>query len=98
MLTSEARMAIIRSTEDLGRVIHERRLELGYTQKQLADRAGVTRQWIASIEKGRDRAELGPVLRTIFQLGLDTDVRPAPDPETLDDFRAYFDPINAGAE
>ena len=81
-------MAIIRNSDDLARVIYQRRRELGYTQQQLADRAGVTRQWIASIEKGRDRAELAPVLRTIFQLGLDTDVRPAPDPASLDDFRA----------
>ena len=61
----------IRTTTDLGLVIRDRRRKLGLDQRVLADRVGVSRQWIVEIEKGKPRAEVGLLLRTLETLGLD---------------------------
>ncbi len=60
----------IRNATELGLFIRDRRRALGLDQKTLAERAGVGRQWIVAVEKGRPRAEVGLLLRTIEALGL----------------------------
>src|SRR5262249_14707992 len=64
----------IRTTGDLGALIRHRRLELTLDQRGLADRIGVSREWIIDIEKGKPRAEIGLVLRALKALDLDVDV------------------------
>lgn len=61
---------ILRTPRDIGLAIRERRRAMGLSQDDLAKRAGVSRQWIIEAEKGRPRAELGLVLRTLTALGL----------------------------
>jgi HTH-type transcriptional regulator/antitoxin HipB len=61
---------ILRSPHDLGALIRDRRRRLGLDQRTLAERAGVSRQWIIEIERGKPRAEVGLVLRTLAALGL----------------------------
>ena len=79
----------IRTPLDLGLVIRDRRRKLGLSQTELARKAGVGRQWIVSIERGKSGAELGLVLRTFSALGLsitsETDNRP---PRSADDVTA----------
>ena len=60
----------IRTPLDLGLVIRDRRRKLGLSQTVLARKVGVGRQWVVAIERGKSRAELGLVLRTISALGL----------------------------
>jgi y4mF family transcriptional regulator len=60
----------IRTPNDLGAAIRDRRRELGLDQATLARRIGVTRQWVIAIERGRSRAEVGLVLRALMALGL----------------------------
>ena len=60
----------IRTPIDLGAVIRDRRRRLQLDQKSLADKVGVSRQWIVEVEKGKPRAEIGLVLRTIEALGI----------------------------
>jgi HTH-type transcriptional regulator / antitoxin HipB len=60
----------IRAPVDLGLVIRERRTKLGLGQHALAEQVGVSRQWIVGVEKGKPRAELGLVLRTLAVLGV----------------------------
>jgi HTH-type transcriptional regulator/antitoxin HipB len=71
----------IRSPTDLGLVIREQRKRLRLGQRELARKVGVSRQWIVEIEKGKPRAELGLVLRTLAALELDlrVDRRRRPD-------------------
>ena len=73
----------IRTTTDLGLIIRDRRRKLGLDQRVLADRVGVSRQWIVEIEKGKPRAEVGLLLRTLETLGLDltVDARDTSTPE-----------------
>ena len=60
----------IRTPIDLGAVIRDRRTKLGLTQESLAAKVGVSRQWIVEVEKGKPRAEIGLVLRTVEALGI----------------------------
>ena len=67
----------VRTDRDLGVLIHDRRRELGLDQATLASRAGVSRQWIVEVEKGKPRAEVGLILRTLRVLGIELNARVA---------------------
>lgn len=71
---------LLRSPLELGLVIRDRRRALGLDQKTLATRIGVSRQWIVAVEKGKPRAELALVLRTLSALDMAIDVREAAQP------------------
>lgn len=60
----------IRTPTDLGALIRDRRTKLDMDQKSLAAKVGVSRQWIVEVEKGKPRAEMGLVLRTLEVLGI----------------------------
>lgn len=59
----------IRTAQDLGIAIRDRRKALGIDQATLAGRVGVSRKWIIDIEKGKPRASVELVLRTLDILG-----------------------------
>ena len=78
---------LARTPRDLGLMIREQRRKLGLEQRELAQRIGVSRQWVVEVEKGKPRAELALVLRALAALELALDVSPrdqsppaAPDP------------------
>lgn len=58
------------SSSDLGSVIRQRRKTLGWTQQRLADEAGVSRDWVLQVERGKDSAEVGLVLRLLRVLNM----------------------------
>lgn len=60
----------LRTPIDLGAAIRDRRRRLKLGQDALARRVGASRKWIIDIEKGKPRAEIGLVLRTLDALGL----------------------------
>jgi HTH-type transcriptional regulator/antitoxin HipB len=66
---------LAKTPKDLGLLIRDHRRQLGLDQQDLAQRVGVSRQWIVEIEGGKPRAALGLVLRTLVALGLELDVR-----------------------
>lgn len=61
---------LIRTTADLGALIRDRRRRLGLDQRTLAERVGVSRQWVVAVEKGKPRAAIGLVLCTLHVLGI----------------------------
>lgn len=63
-------MKIINSVE-YGKFLKIRRKELGYTQVDLSDIAGVSVSFISDIERGKPTAELGKVIELSKLLGLD---------------------------
>jgi HTH-type transcriptional regulator/antitoxin HipB len=75
-------MMRVRTPQDIGLTIRERRIELGMDQTELAQRVGVSRQWLVSIERGKPRAEIGLVLRTLRELDLDVWVGDLPAPDS----------------
>ncbi len=69
----------------LGLAVRERRRELGLSQQGLAERIGVSRQWVIDLEAGKERVELGLVMRALRGLDLRALVEPlASDPLDLD--------------
>lgn len=60
----------------LAEAIAERRKRLDWGKVDLAAKAGVTRQTVGAIERGKLSAELGGVLALIDALGLEIIVRP----------------------
>ncbi len=71
----------VRTAVDIGALIRDRRIKLGLKQQALADKVGVSRQWLIEVEKGKPRAELGLVLRTIEELGVSLVTGSIPSPE-----------------
>lgn len=69
------------AAELIRRAVRHARLELEMTQNELADRAGVSRQWIAGLESGRmANPRLGSITAVLDVLGLTLSVHSA-DPE-----------------
>lgn len=60
---------VVRSPEDLGRAIAEIRKTQHLTQAQLATRAGMSRDSLAQLERGRQGRSLGLILRLLRRLG-----------------------------
>lgn len=54
-----------------GATIRDSRKQLGLSQSELADRARVSRSWLARVEGGHRRAEFEPLLRLLDAIGLD---------------------------
>jgi transcriptional regulator with XRE-family HTH domain len=59
----------IRSAEDLGRSIAEIRHLRGLTQGELAAQGGLSRHWLAKLERGHSTPVLEHLLRLIRRLG-----------------------------
>jgi HTH-type transcriptional regulator / antitoxin HipB len=72
----------IRSPSELGALIRARRRQLGLDQSELAEKVGVSRQWIIEIEKGKPRAAIGLILRTFNALDIFLDARDSPAQKT----------------
>jgi y4mF family transcriptional regulator len=70
---------------DLGWAIRDARTVAGLTQHDLADRAGVSRAWLARVEAGHRRAEIELLIRTLDALGLSLSLGPTPAADADDD-------------
>ncbi|MBP1325809.1 HTH-type transcriptional regulator/antitoxin HipB [Leucobacter exalbidus] len=60
----------MRSARGMGAFVAERRENLGLTQQELADRAGVSRSWVARFERDGSSAVLLRVMDTLAVLGV----------------------------
>jgi HTH-type transcriptional regulator/antitoxin HipB len=58
------------SVNDLTSLIKQERKTHGWTQAELAERSGVSRDWIIALEQAKPSVELGLVLRTLKALNL----------------------------
>jgi HTH-type transcriptional regulator/antitoxin HipB len=64
------------------------RQDHGWSQAELADRAGVGRPWLSEVERGKPTAQVGRVLAVVRALGMTLEVapaRPSPREALLDD-------------
>ena len=52
------------------------------SQRELAERAGVSRKWVYEVEAGKATSEFGLILRALDALGLTIDAVPRADAET----------------
>lgn len=60
----------IRTAFELGALIRDARIKKSLDQGSLAREVNVSRQWIVAIEKGRPRAPISLVFRTLNALGI----------------------------
>ena len=66
----------VRNTVDLGAAVQAARHEAGLTQAELAERAGVSRSYLAQLERGRSSRLLDLLLDLLRLLDLELVVRP----------------------
>lgn len=60
----------LRTAEQLGQLIRQKRREKGFSQLVLAERLGVERKWVMRLESGNAKAELGLVLKAMAALDI----------------------------
>ena len=65
---------IVRTPHDLGALIRDRRIKMGLDQLSVAKRAGTSRKWLVEMEKGKPRAAIGLILRTLRVLDINLEV------------------------
>lgn len=70
---------ILKTPRDVGALIRQARRDARLDQAALAAKVGVSRWWINEIERGKPRAELGLVLRTLLALGVQLTAGPLSD-------------------
>ena len=91
----------IRTPRDLGAAIRDHRRRRGWSQRELAEKAGASRQWVNEVEKGKTRTEIGLVLRALdaldVTLRLDCDGRTHDEDDSLDIDSIDIDEIVDGA-
>jgi HTH-type transcriptional regulator / antitoxin HipB len=62
---------LLRTIADLGTAIRSARLARGWTQDQLAERAGVSRRWVSEMEGGKSTAQIGKILVALEALDIE---------------------------
>jgi HTH-type transcriptional regulator / antitoxin HipB len=84
----------VRTDTDLGAFIRERRTKLGMDQITLAKKTGTSRKWLVEVEKGKPRAEIGLILRTLKSLAVYIDLKSDSTPEPSSTTKAKKPDIN----
>ena len=64
-------MKTVQDMRSLGKVIRERRRELGYTQAFLAEYAGISASFLSELENGKETIQAGKMMEVIGLLGMD---------------------------
>lgn len=72
----------VKTSNDIGALVRDRRAQLALSQEELASRVGVSRLWIVQLEKGKQTAQIGLVLRTLKELDFALDASLSPDIST----------------
>ncbi len=91
---------LIRTPQDIGALIRDRRKRQQLDQAGLANMIGVNRRWVMEVEAGKPRAEVGLVLKALQALGVTLAIEngessTADESDTLDSID--IDAIVAGA-
>lgn len=89
---------IAANAADIGNIVRRRRTKAGLSQADLARTIGVSRKWIADLEKCHPRAQLQLVLDVLNALDALVDVVDAPGEETATVTRARATPSPAGGD
>ena len=71
-----SRHSQLRSPGQIGRILRERRVELGFSQGEAARRAGVSRPWLSAVENGKTSPQINELLRIAHALGLAWELAP----------------------
>ena len=69
---------LVGSAREMGACVRSLRRAAGLSQEGLSARAGVGRQWLIDLERGKRTVELELVLRTLRELGAELSVETVP--------------------
>lgn len=61
----------ILDSKSLGKIIRDRRKELGYTQAYISEFTGLSVTFISDVERGKKTAEIEKIIKLLHILGLD---------------------------
>lgn len=64
----------VRTVRELGGAVRTRREALGWSQGQVAEQAGVTREWVVRFEGGKPSVRLDRVFDVLGVLGLSVEL------------------------
>ncbi len=67
---------MVTDAKSFGRILRQRRKELGYTQSYIAEISGFSVSFISDLENGKRTAELDKSIRLANLLGLDCELKP----------------------
>ena len=70
MATSDKDEFRIYNASTLGAALRHYRREAGLSQAELAERAGITRQYLLELERGKETEQVRRLLRVLRQLGV----------------------------
>jgi len=89
---------MLTNVRELGAALQRRRVEVGLSQAQLCERAGVARSWLSRVEAGKHPgAEVQKVFDVAAALGMLVALAPAPPAPPNHDFDDDpFDDLFAG--
>lgn len=65
----------IKSPEQLGALIRNRRRELGLTQTEVAEVANANLRFVSELERGKPTARLENIMRVLETLGIELEAR-----------------------
>ena len=66
------------SAVEVGRIIAAARRHRKLTQGELARAIGASQAWVSEVERGKDNAQIGKILRTLAYLGVKLQAAVAP--------------------
>jgi y4mF family transcriptional regulator len=66
----------IKTVSGLGTFVRDQRKKKGWSQTELAQRAGVSRLWIGNLEKGKPSLEIELVFKALRALGISINISP----------------------
>ena len=79
----------VRSPGDLGAIAREQRRKAGLSQADVAERAGVTRQWLVRFERGNTEVSLSKAFAVLRTLEITVSATP-PDIDTVESGRSVM--------
>lgn len=75
----------MKTVQDVATAVRLARKDRGLTQAQVAEQAGVGRDWVVRLEQGNPRLELAKVLDVLHVLGLEVTFSEVPETEAEKD-------------
>ena len=76
MSNDQVRYGVVRSAEDLGKLVRAHRKQRKLTLETISGLGNLSTRFLSEFERGKETAELGKVLQTLRTLGLEVMVQP----------------------
>ncbi len=86
------------SVRNIAALVKQERKKRGWTQAELAEHSGVSRDWVISLEKAKPTVELSLVLRTLKALHINLDAISSKDQPNLISHQEFINSLNSSSK